>query len=130
MKRLPFVLVLWLIVVPPALPEQREEDLSDAEKLTFIHSPAFRERETTQRRFTFLLNEFDEYCGTEPGGAVPSDMLVFSHEKLKEAGLDGDESLLGLANTLYRMTVDIASSATRAGSEAPKCSEIWTMYLV
>ena len=39
-------------------------------------------------------------------------MLVFSHGKLKEAGLDGEESLLDLANTLHRMTVELAASAT------------------
>ena len=72
--------------------------LSDAEKLTAIAAPSFSERESTQRRFEFLVKEFDEYCPEDSGGASPADMLVFSHGKLKDAGLS-EESLLALANT-------------------------------
>ena len=103
--------------------------LSDAEKLTAIASPSFSEHESTQRRFEFLVKEFNKYCPEESGGASPADMLVFSHSKLKDAGLDSEESLLELANTLHRMTVEIATSAIGHDSDPPECSEIWTMYL-
>ncbi len=103
--------------------------LSDAEKLTAIAAPSFSEHESTQRRFEFLVKEFNKYCPAETSGASPADMLVFSHGKLKDAGLDSEESLLALANTLHRMTSEIAAAAIRHDSDPPKCSEIWTMYL-
>ncbi len=103
--------------------------LSDAEKLTSIAAPSFSEHESTQRRFEFLVKEFNKYCPAEPRGASPADMLVFSHGKLKDAGLDSEESLLALANTLHRMTAEIAAGAIRHDSDPPKCSEIWAMYL-
>ena len=76
------------------------ERQSDAEALTVIASPGFWEYDTTRRRFEFLVDEFTEYCPVKEGGASPSDMLVVSHEELKKAGLDGEESLLDLSNTL------------------------------
>ena len=103
--------------------------LSDAEKLTAIAAPSFSEQKSTQRRFEFLVKEFNEYCPAEPGSASPADMLVFSHRKLKDAGPDSEESLLALANTLHRMTAEIAAAAIRHDSDPPECSEIWTMYL-
>ena len=103
--------------------------LSDAEKLTAIVAPSFSEHESTQRRFEFLVKEFNKYCPAETSGASPADMLVFSHGKLKDAGLDSEESLLALANTLHRMTVEIATSEIGHDSGPPECSEIWTMYL-
>ncbi len=103
--------------------------LSDAEKLTAIAAPSFSEHVATQRRFEFLVREFNKYCPAETSGASAADMLVFSHGKLKDAGLDSEESLLALANTLHRMTAEIAAAAIRHDSDPPKCSEIWTMYL-
>ena len=82
-----------------------------------------------RRRFEFLVAEFTEYCPVEEGGASPADMLVVSHEELKKAGLDGEESLLDLANTLHRMTAEISASAGASGLDPPRCSEIWVMYL-
>ena len=103
--------------------------LSDAEKLTAIAAPSFSEHESTQRRFEFLVKEFNKCCPEESGGASPANMLVFSHSKLKDAGLDGEENLLALSNTLHRMTVEIAAAAIGHASDPPKCSEIWTMYI-
>ena len=103
--------------------------LSDAEKLTAIAAPSFSKHESTQQRFEFLVKEFNEYCPEESSGASPADMLVFSHGKLKDAGLDSEESLLELANTLHRMTAEIAAAALGRNSDLTKCSEIWTMYL-
>ena len=59
-----------------------------------------------------------------------SDMLVFTHGKIKEAGLDGEESLLDLSNTLHRMTSEIATTSSAARMDQPACAEIWSMYLV
>ena len=103
--------------------------LSDAEKLTAIAAPSFSEHESTQRRFVFLVKEFNKYCPAEPSGASTADMLVFSHGKLKDAGLDSEENLLELANTLHRMTAEIAAAAISRNSDLTKCSEIWTTYL-
>ena len=44
--------------------------LSDAEKLTAIAAPSFSERESTQRRFEFLVKEFNKYCPAEPAGML------------------------------------------------------------
>ena len=120
---------------PPAPTPESEssdpqtEDPSDAEQLTVIASPGFGEYDTTLRRFEFLVDDFSEHCPVEESGSSPADMLVFSHGKLKEAGLDGEESLLDLANTLHRMTVELAASATASDFDPPRCAEIWTMYL-
>ena len=101
-----------------------------AETMTIIHAPGWREQERVQRRFKFLLGEFEEVCTNEKGAATIPDRLVFIHQKLKEAGLDGEESLLDLSNTLHRLTQDIAGRASAAGMEPPQCSEIWVMYLM
>ena len=120
---------------PPAPAPESEssdpqtEDRSDAEALTVIASPGFGEYDTMRRRFEFLVAEFTEYCPVEEGEASPADMLVVSHEELKKAGLDGEESLLDLANTLHRMTAEISASAGASGLDPPRCSEIWVMYL-
>ena len=106
------------------------EELSAAETMTIIHAPGWREQERVQRRFKFLLGEFEEVCTNEKGAATIPDRLVFIHQKLKEAGLDGEESLLDLSNTLHRLTQDIAGRASAAGMEPPQCSEIWVMYLM
>ena len=116
--------------VPEISEPSQVEDMSDAEQLTVIASPSRGERETTQRRFEFLLNRFNEYCPTEDGEASVSDMLVFTHGKSKEAGLDGEESLLDLSNTLHRMTSEIATASSAARMDQPACAEIWSMYLV
>ena len=105
------------------------EELSAAEKMTVLHAPGWREQERVQQRFEFLLGEFEEVCPNEEGAATIPDRLVFIHQKLKEAGLDGEESLLDLSNTLHRLTHDIAARASAAGMESPQCSEIWVMYL-
>ena len=105
------------------------EELSDAAKMTALHAPGSREQERVQRRFEFLLGAFEEACPNEKGKATIPDRLVFIHQKLKEAGLDGEESLLDLSNTLHRLTHDIAARAATAGMESPQCSELWVMYL-
>ena len=105
-------------------------ELSAAETMTIIHAPGWREKERVQRRFKFLLGEFEEVCTIEKGTATIPDRLVFIYQKLKEAGLDGEESLLDLSNTLHRLTQDIAGRASAAGMEPPQCNQIWAMYLV
>ena len=105
------------------------EELSDAAKMTALHAPGSGEQERVQRRFEFLLGAFEKVCTNEKGAATIPDRLVFIHQKLKEAGLDGEESLLDLSNTLHRLTHDIAARASAAGMDPPQCSEIWVMYL-
>ena len=133
------------LVNPPAstLTEQKKETIkepdepvksdrtkySDAEKLTVISSPNWGEYETTKRRFSFLLKEFEENCKPQPGKAAPVDMLVTVHGLLAEAGLDGEEGLLDFANNLHRMTSDIAISSNSASVGNPDCAQTWVMYL-
>ena len=105
------------------------EELSDAAKMTVLHAPGSGEQERVQRRFEFLLGAFEKVCPNEKGAATIPDRLVFIHQKLKEAGLDGEESLLDLSNTLQRLTHDVAARAATAGMDPPQCSEIWVIYL-
>ena len=63
------------------------------------------------------------------GRASVPDKLIFVHNKLKDAGLDGEESLLQWSNTAHRMMAEITSSAQAANMPTPTCVEIWTMYL-
>ena len=118
---------------PPApTPESESSDPqteSDAELLTVIASPGFGEYNTTLRRFEFLVDEFSEHCPIKEGGASPRDMLINAYRSLKKAGLDGEESLLDLANTLHRMTAELTSRVTASGFDLPGCAKIWAGYL-
>ena len=105
------------------------EELSAAAKMTALHAPGSGEQERVQRRFEFLLGAFEKVCTNEKGAATIPDRLVFIHQKLKEAGLDGEESLLDLSNTLHRLTHDLTARAAAAGMDPPQCSEIWVIYL-
>lgn len=104
---------------------KQEEEFSPAENMTVIASPSWRDRDSTLKRFEFLLNRFSDLCPTAESKAPPHDMLSYIHGKLADAGLDQEESLLDLSNTLYRMTQDISVSVTTQ----PQCAEIWAMYL-
>ena len=99
----------------------------DAENLTIIAAPGWGERESTLKRFTFLLKEFDAHCPSQK--ASPADMLAFSYQKLSDIGLGEEEGLLALANTLHRMTVDLAARATGAKMDPPSCAQTFAMYL-
>ena len=49
--------------------------LSDAEKLTAIAAPSISEHESTQRRFEFLVKEFNKYCPA----VHPQRICLYSH---------------------------------------------------
>ena len=96
---------------------------SPAETLTIIQSPPLRERDTVLRRFEFLLGQFSDICRSDPAPA--HDMLAVGLQQLEEAGLEREESLLDLANNLYRMAQE-----TRAAGAPLSCAEMLAAYLV
>ena len=102
------------------------QDRAPAENMTTIESPRFGERDTVLRRFQFLLDRFSALCPRE--SAPVHDMLVFSYQKLIEAGLEREESLLDLSNTLYRAAQESRSAGVRP--DQVSCAELFAMYVV
>ena len=58
-------------------------------------------------------------------------MLAITYGELQKAGLEGEESILDLSNTFYRITSGISVMVSLAGKNAklPKCGETLAMYL-
>ena len=104
-------------------------DDSPADILTDIESPRWRDRETTHRRFAFLLNQFSDLCPVDnEQKASNADMLAVIFGKFREAGLEKEEGLLALSNSLYTLTVEVSSLATLNDATTPTCVDIWSMY--
>ena len=104
----------------------RAQDRTPAENMTIIESPRFGERDTVLRRFEFLLDRFSDLCRGE--GAPVHDMLVVSYQQLIDAGLEREESLLDLSNTLYRAAQETRSAGVRP--DQVSCAELFSMYVV
>ena len=67
MKILNAALIAVLCLLPVVGITQSASDMSKAEKLTVIASPKWGDRETTLRRFQFLLGKFQTYCANDGG---------------------------------------------------------------
>ena len=107
-------------------PAQADED-DPAELLTIIAQSSLGERDTTKRRFQFLLPRLVDRCQDTDSETHIGDMVAFTHSTLSEAGLEREEGgVLGIANVLHRMSSEI--SATTA--TPLRCSELLAMYVV
>ena len=119
------ILVSFLFLLLPLASDVLGQTRDQAEQLTIIESPSFGKRSQVKTRFGFLLDQFDRLCGIDSKRTASiADMLVFSHQKLKEAGLE--ETLLQTSNTLHRTTSKIESLT---GGKT-KCTEIFAAYLM
>ena len=55
-------------------------------------------------------------------------MLAVLYGEFKKAGLEKEEGLLAMSNSLYTLTVEVSALASLNGAAMPTCSQIWSMY--
>ena len=116
-------------VVAGGQPETETADL--AYKLRVIAQPSLGDRETTQRRFEFLLPRLVQLCSDFKTPLKVADVLVGLSTSLKEAGMEQEEGLLDLVNNLFRLSneVDLLDKLAKIDSRPNKCAEPWAMYI-
>ena len=107
------------------------ENADLAYKLMVIAQPSLGDRETTQRRFEFLLPRLVQLCTDFTTPLKVGDVLVGLSTSLKEAGMEKEEGLLDLANNLFRLSeeVDLLDKLAKIDSRPDKCAEPWSMYI-
>ena len=121
---------LWGSAMAVAAPAAATDYQTMSRNLTTIEDPPWKERESVQRRFEFLLQEFDTYCPKKPDAASIGDQLAFSYRKLKEIGLDREETILDLFNQNHRMIADIFTIANAERDvSTPGCTQFFAMYI-
>ena len=111
---------------------QLDPEIADlAYKLMLIAQPSLGDKETTQRRFEFLLSRLVPLCTDFKTPLKVGDVLVGLSTILKEAGMEQEEGLLDLANNLFRLSkeVDLLDKLAKVPDRAKKCAEPWAMYI-
>ena len=89
------------------------------ENLTIIESPARGKRETTKKRFRYLLPRFAHLCD-DMTATKAGDMLAFTYGELNDAGLE--EKLLAMSNNLF--------SGINRISSPRKCARYLAAYVM
>ena len=72
--------------------DTQELQKSPAELLTIIADPSWGERDTTKRRFEFLLPRLVDGCHGIETEMIASDIMVTVYKELTTAGLERDEA--------------------------------------
>ena len=117
----------WALVALALVPAVHAEP-SPAEKMTVIAAPSWRDMANTEKRFGYVLPRFVSMCADLDRDSRAADMLVFTWQKLEEAGLGGEEGLLSVSNTLFGLTTSLSAMGGTYARNM-KCAEIFTMYL-
>ena len=118
------MVVAVAILAVPILGQPEKRTM--AETLTIIADPSWGARDSTRRRFQFLLNWFEGSCTDFKNQEQVGNSLAAVHKLMMEAGLDAEEGILKSSNNLYRLTVEITTSK-KEGKAA--CTELWTLYV-
>lgn len=101
----------------------------EAELLAIIEAPTGRHFVATKRHFAVILRDFAGTCPQNPERSASfADMLVATHNLLREGGLDRQEGLLSMSTTLHGLTMESAALAAAHGFPPPLCSQLWVMY--
>ena len=96
-----------------------------AEMLTILARPSRSERDTTLRRFRFVLPRIVKSCSDVTTETFAGDMIAFMHQKLEDAGLEREDGgYLGIANTFHGMLSEV--SAIMGGPI--KCADLLAAY--
>ena len=135
-------LITWVLLGVGALPvlscvapehdssPSQSTKRSAAEMLTIIAGPSRGERDTTRRRFEFLLPRLVERYPDIDADNQAGDMIAANFRLFREAGLELEEGgILGVANGLHSITTGFLT--THGSNVMPVgCSQIWSMYVV
>lgn len=116
---LAFVIVVSLQDAPAAAQDP-------AELLTRLARPSRSERDTTLRRFRFVLPRLVRSCTDVTTETAASDMIAMTHRMLGDAGLEREDGgYLGIANTFHVMSSEV-STLTGGPFE---CAELLAVYI-
>ena len=97
-----------------------------AETLTMLARPSRSERDTTLRRFRFVLPRIVRSCSDVTTETFAGDMIAKMHQMLKDAGLEREDGgYLGVANTFHGMSSEVS---TLMGGPF-RCSEVLAVYV-
>ena len=81
-----------------------------AEMLTRLARPSRSERDTTLRRFRFVLPRLVRSCTDVTTETAASDMIAMTHRMLEDAGLEREDGgYLGIANTFHGMSSEVST---------------------
>ena len=96
-----------------------------AEMLTMLERPSRSERDTTLRRFRFVLPRIVRSCSDVTTETFASDMIAKMYQVLQDAGLEREDGgYLGIANTFHGMSSEVS---TLMGGPF-QCSELLAVY--
>lgn len=95
-----------------------------AKLLTMLERPSRSERDTTLRRFRFVLPRIVLSCSDVTAEIRASDYIAKVYQLLSDRGLEREDGgYLGIANTFHGMLSKISID------EPIQCSEMWGLYL-
>ena len=98
---------------------------SPAEMLTRLARPSRSERDTTLRRFRFVLPRIVQNCSDVTTESFAGDMITTVHRMLRDDGLEREDGgYLGVANTFYGMSSEVS---TLMGGPF-QCAELLAAY--
>ena len=81
-----------------------------AEMLTRLARPSRSERDTTLRRFRFVLPRLVRSCTDVTTETAASDMIAMTHRMLGDAGLEREDGgYLGIANSFHGMSSEVST---------------------
>ena len=96
-----------------------------AEMLTLLARPSRSERDTTLRRFQFVLPRIVRNCSDVDTEMFASDLIAFMHRKLYDAGLEREDGgYLGIANMFH----GLSSEARTAMGKPMSCADLLAVY--
>ena len=102
-----------------------DDSLDDiVEKLVILASPSYSERETTKKRFVYMLPRIVEDCSDVKNVGAVGNVVASMHKIIGGSGVE--EEWLPLTNTMYR----IANEVQAVAGYKIKCIELWSMYAV
>ncbi len=135
--------IVWGVVLPLALvvligilcsmldDESSEIEIETADnttiayKLAVVADVGWRQFESTERRFAFVLPRLNDVCTDIVSEERVADHLVLLHQQLEEAGLEREEELPQLVDNVFSLANVIGVSG-----KGDQCVEIWVMYIL
>ena len=96
-----------------------------AETLTMLAQPSRNERDTTLRRFRFVLPRIVRSCSDVTTETFAGDMIAKMYQMLQDAGLEREDGgYLGIANTFHGMSSEVSTLI----GEPFQCAELLAVY--
>ncbi|MCY4287119.1 MAG: hypothetical protein OXC63_00805 [Aestuariivita sp.] len=124
--------VLAALVVTTALSTvasaAEDEAREVAKTMAVLAAPSFSERESTEKRFSFIIPALVERGSDIDKPMQVADMPVTTSKFLDDRGFGDEESLFQTSVNMHRLTAEVAPYAVNDGASL-KCTEIWAMYI-